>query len=85
MHRNPIIGKICIYNWTGIMVDMGLYKILHHGREPRHARIFNSWIKDWVSDILRTKDQDNDQQLMHKYMNIRFLDDEDNQTNMISP
>ena len=85
MHRNSIIGKICIYNWTGIMVDMGLYKILHDGREPRHARIFNSWIKDWDSEILRTRHQENDQHLLQKYKNIRFLDDDYNQTYMIAP
>ena len=67
-----------------MMVDTGLDNIVHNDRETRHARIFNAWIKDWESDILRTKYQENYQQLMHKYMNIRFLDDEDNQTNIIA-
>ena len=67
------------------MVEMGLDDIVHNDREPRHARIFNSWIEDWESDILITQGQENEQQLLQKYKNIRFLDDEDNQTYMIAP
>ena len=54
-------------------------------REPYHARIFNAWIKDWELDILRTRDWENEQRLLQKYNNIRFLDDEENQTCMIAP
>ena len=46
MHKNSIMGKICIYNWTDMMVDMGLDNIVHNDRETRHARIFNSLIED---------------------------------------
>ena len=67
-----------------MMVDMFLYNIVHNDREPRHSRMFNSWIEDWESDILRTQDQGNDQSLLHKYKNIRFLDDKDNQAYMIA-
>ena len=68
------------------MADMGLDNIVHNNaREPRHAMIFNSWINDCESDALRTRDQENEQHLLQKYKNIRFLDDEDNQTYMIAP
>ena len=63
-----------------MMVDMGLDNIVHNDREPHHARILNDRIKDWESDILRTRYQENEQQLLKKYNNIRFLDDEDIQT-----
>ena len=85
MHKNSIMGKRCVYNWTDMMFDMVLDKILHNDREPLHARICNAWIDDWELDILRTRDQDNKQQLLHKYKNIRFLDNEDNKTYIISP
>ena len=68
-----------------MMVDMGLGNIVHNDRETRHSRIFNAWIEDWESDILRTQDQENEQRLLQKYKNIRFFDDEDNQTYMITP
>ena len=45
MHKNSIMGTRCVYNWTDVMVDMGLDNILDQSREPRHARIFNAWIK----------------------------------------
>ena len=67
------------------MVGMGLDKIVHHDREPRHASIFNSWIKDWESDIPRTLDQVNEQRFLQKYNNIKSLDDEDDQTYMTAP
>ena len=67
------------------MVDMGIDNIVYNYREPRHARILNAWIEDWESDILRTRDQENEQCLMQKYKNIRFFDDEDNQIYMIAP
>ena len=67
-----------------MMVDMGLENIVNHDREPFHDRISNYWIKDWESDILRTRDQENGQHLLQKYKNLRFLDDEENQTYMIS-
>ena len=67
------------------MVEMGIDNIVHHSREPHHARILNSWIKDWESDILKTWDRENDQRLNQKYKNLRFLDDEENQTYMIAP
>ena len=57
------------------MVDMGLDNIVQNDREPRHARIFNAWIKDWESCILITRDQENEQRLLQEYKNIRFLDD----------
>ena len=67
------------------MVHMGLDNIVHNYSDPIHARIFNAWIKDWESDIVITWYQDNEQLLLRKYKNIRFLDDEDNQTYMIAP
>ena len=67
------------------MVDMVLDKIVHNDGEPRHDRIFNSWIEDWESEILRTQDQENDKRLLQKYNNIRLLDDEDNKTYIIAP
>ena len=79
------MGKICVYNWTNKIFDMGLDKILHHDREPHHTRIYNAWIEDWESDILRTPYQENDQRLLKKYKNIRLLDNEDNQSYMIAP
>ena len=69
-----IMGKICVYNWTNKIFDMGLDKILHYDREPHHTRIYNAWIEDWESDILRTPYQENDQRLLKKYKNIRLLD-----------
>ena len=84
MQKNSIMGTICVYNWTDMMVDMGLDNIVHNDRETSHARIFNAWIEDWESYILRIQDQDNEQRLLHKYKNIRFLDDEDNKTYMIA-
>ena len=67
------------------MVDMGLNSIVNNYREPQNDRIINAWIKDWESDILITLEQGNEQHLLHKYKNIRFFDDEDNQTYMIAP
>ena len=46
MHKNFIMGTICVYNWTDIMVDMGLDNIVQNDRAPRHARIFKVWIED---------------------------------------
>ena len=74
--KNSIMGTRSVYNWICMMVDMGLYNIVNNYREPFHARIFNAWIKDQELDILRAQDQDNDQRLLRKYKNIRFLDDE---------
>ena len=85
MHKNSIMGTRYVYNWTDMMVDMGIDNIVHNDREPRHARIFNSWIYYWESDILRTQDQENEQRLLQKYNNISFLDDEYNQTYIIDP
>ena len=66
MHKNSIMGIICFYNWTDMMVEMGLDNIVRNDREPLHARIFNAWIKDWESDIRITRDQDNEQHLIKK-------------------
>ena len=85
IHKNSIMGTRCVYNWTKTIVDMGLDNIVHNEREPSHVRIFNAWIKDCKSDTLRTQDQDNKQRLLQKYKNLRFLDDEYNQTYMIAP
>ena len=30
MHKNPIMGTICVYNWTYMMVDMGHDNIVHN-------------------------------------------------------
>ena len=68
-----------------MMVDMGLDKNVHNDRETLHAKIFNAWLEYWDSDILRTRYQENEQQLHQKYKNIRLLDDEDNQNYMIAP
>ena len=59
MHKNSIMGTRCVYNWNNIMIDMGLENIVHHDRYPHHDKILNAWIKDWDSDIPRTRDQDN--------------------------
>ena len=67
-----------------MMVDMGLDNIVHNDRHSLHSGIFNVWIKDLESDILITRDQENEQCLMQKYKNIRFFDDEDNQNYMIA-
>ena len=67
-----------------MMVDMGLYKIVHNYREPLHARIFNACIEDWELDILRTRYKYNEQRLLHKYKNIRLFDDENNQIYIIA-
>ena len=85
MHKNSVVGKICVYNQTNMMVDMGLDNIVYNDREPCHARIFNAWIEDLESDILRTRYQENDQRFLQKYNNIRLLDYEDNQTYIIAP
>ena len=45
---------------------LGLDNIVHNDREPRHARIFNAWIEYWEADILKTQDQDNEQNFQHK-------------------
>ena len=47
MYKHYIMGTICVYNWTDMMVEMGLDKILHHDKEILHVRIFNAWIEDW--------------------------------------
>ena len=47
MYKHYIMGRICVYNWTDMMVEMGLDKILHHDKEILHVRIFNAWIEDW--------------------------------------
>ena len=85
MHKNSMMGTRCVYNWTNMMVGVGLDKIVHHDREPHRARIFNACTKDWESDILRTLDQENEQLIIKKYKTLRLLDDEDNQTYMIAP
>ena len=79
------MGKRCVYNWTYMMVDMGLDNIVYYDRELHHSKVSNAWIKDWESDVLRTRDHENDHCLLHKYKNIKFLDDEDNQTYMLTP
>ena len=79
------MGNRCVYDWTSIMVDMGLDPSVHNDREPHHARIFNAWIEDWESDILITRYQENEQRLLQKYKNIGFFDDEDNRIYMIAP
>ena len=68
-----------------MMVDTGIDNMVNNDRETCHARILNAWINYWDSDILITQDQDNEQRFLHKYKNIRFLDDEENKTYMISP
>ena len=49
MHKNSIMGTRCVYNWTDMMVDMGLDNIMHNYREPHHSRIFNACIEDWTN------------------------------------
>ena len=85
MNTNSIMGTIYVYKWTGIIVAIGLDNIVHHDREPLHDSILNYWIQDWDPEILRTRYQENDQNLLHKHKNLRFLDDKDNQTYMIGP
>ena len=71
MHKKSIMGTRFVYNWTNNMFYMGVDNIVHNDMEPRHARIFNTWIEDWESDILITRDQENEQSLLNKYNNIR--------------
>ena len=85
MHINSIMGTRCVYSWTNIMVDMDLDNIVHNDRERFHDRIFNAWIGKWESYIVITRYQENEQLLLQKYKNIRFLDDEDNQAYTIAP
>ena len=59
MDKNSIMGTRFFYNWTDMMVDIVLDNIVKNYREPRHARIFNAWIEDWESGILRTRYQEN--------------------------
>ena len=73
MHIDSITGKRCVYNWTNIMIDMGLDNIVHHDRELLHAGILNTWSEDWESDILRTQNQDNEQRLLQKHKNQSSL------------
>ena len=68
-----------------MMVTMGIDNIMYHDMELHHARILNSWIEDWESGILVIQYQDNEQCLMKKYKNLRFIDDEDNHNCMIVP
>ena len=44
MYKNYITGTRCVYNWTKMMVDMGLDYIVHYDRETCQASIFNEWI-----------------------------------------
>ena len=60
------MGTICVYNCTDMMVDMGFDNIVNNDRDPFHARIFNAWIEDWESDILRTQEQDHEQRFLQK-------------------
>ena len=66
-----------------MMVDMGLDNIVHNDRDICHARIFNTWINDWYSDILITRDWENEQHILQKYNHISFIDDDYNQTYII--
>ena len=59
-------GRKCVYNCTYMMVNMGLDKILHNDREPQYARTFHAWTEDWESDILRIRDQENEQRLQQE-------------------
>ena len=47
-------GEKCVYNCTNMMVEIGLDIIVHHAGQNHHSRVFNAWIQDWESDILRT-------------------------------
>ena len=67
------------------MVDMGIDNIVNHDRDIFHARILIAWNDYWESDILIKRDQENEQLLLKKYKNLRFLDDEENQTYIIAP
>ena len=55
MHKKSIMGKLFVYNWSEMMVDMGIDNIVHNDRDSRHDRIFNAWINDWESVILITR------------------------------
>ena len=58
-----------------MIVVMGLDKIMHNDREPRHVRIFITYTEYWESYILITQNQENEQRLLQKYRILRFLDD----------
>ena len=47
MQTNSIMGIRCVNNCTDMMVDIGLYNIVHIDREPRYSSIFNAWVEDW--------------------------------------
>ena len=64
VEKVDVLGWTKSYNWTDMMVEMGLDNIVHNDREPRHANIFNARVEDWESEILRTQDQDNEQRLL---------------------
>ena len=66
------------------MVDICIDNIVHNDMYPWHSRTFNVYMKDCESDILITRDQDNEQLILNKYKNIRFLGDEENQNYMIT-
>ena len=44
MQKKSIMGTRFVYNWTNMMVDMGIDNIMNNDRNPRHARILNAWI-----------------------------------------
>ena len=68
-----------------MIVDMGLDNIVYNDGAPLRSKIFNAWIEDWESDILRTWGQNNDQSFLHKFKIMRFIDVQENQTYMIAP
>ena len=68
-----------------MIVDMGIDNIVHNDREPCNSRIFNAWIEDCDTEILTTRDHENEQRLLQKFNNIRFFNDVDNQTYIIAP
>ena len=35
-HKISIMGTRCVYNWTNMIVDMGLDNTVHNDGEPRH-------------------------------------------------
>ena len=49
-----------------MIVGIGLDNIVNNDRDNLHERILKAWIKDWESEILITRYQENGQRLLKK-------------------
>ena len=48
------------------MVDIVIDNIVNNDRKTHHARIFNTSIKDWESQIPKKRDQENNKNLLQE-------------------